>query len=134
MLETYHIYEMSKMGLSHPDQINQMITFSMITLSGGHCNNFSFFSGQSFKMKVLLAFVVTLALTSQHCDCLESCGGAGATRHTMITGFLDCLSKKQMGTASVWCVPAAKTSNCSDTCWLAVLLSELISDVTFEKC
>jgi hypothetical protein len=144
MLETYHIYEMSKMGLCHPDQINQMITFSMITLSGGHCNNFSFFSGQSFKMKVLLAFVVTLALMSQHCDCLESSlheenhyrsaraaifGGVGAPAYLSVPGFMDCLSKKQMGTASVWCVPAAKTANCADASW-----QKLVSDATLGKC
>jgi hypothetical protein len=95
-------------------------------------------------MKVLLAFIVAVALMSQQSNCLANSlheddlsrsareaifVGAGPPAYLSVPGFKDCLSKKQMGTASVWCVPAAKTANCADASW-----SQLVSDATLGKC
>ena len=91
-------------------------------------------------MKVLLAFIVT-ALMSQTNNCLESLlqdkGQSRPSRqlgikwpdHLQELKFQYCLGTKLMGTAAVWCVPAAKTANCADASW-----QKLVSDATLGKC
>ena len=91
-------------------------------------------------MKVLLAFIVT-ALMSQTNNCLESLlqdkGQSRPSRqlgikwpaHLQELKFQYCLGTKLMGTAAVWCVPAAKPPNCLSGSW-----QKLASDPILGRC
>jgi hypothetical protein len=92
-------------------------------------------------MKILLAFIVTTALMSQSSDCLESSlqdkGQSRSSRqvglaqpaYLRVPRFQDCLGTKKMGSASFWCVPAAKPPNCPSSSW-----QKLVSDPTLGRC
>jgi hypothetical protein len=95
--------------------------------------NNNFFAGLSFKMKVLLVFVVTLGMMSQQlCDCFEdSFPGKGGRQpaYLSVPRFQDCLGKEQRDTAFFWCLPAAKPAKCLPGSW-----HKLVTDPTFGRC
>ncbi len=94
-------------------------------------------------MKVLLAFIVSVALMAQLCDCSDSSqeGERQAPFLPNLMGFIkqpaylsvpywrDCLGTKIVALSSFWCVPPKKPAQCPAASW-----PKLVADPILEKC